>query len=366
MKIGILTFHFAHNSGAVLQAYALQKVLKELGHEVFVIDYVPEELKKFQYKKYKIFPNKKNLPLKIKIRIMSRLICNFFIIANRIKKYEKFASENFNLTSTVTKKELDSLDFDAYVLGSDQIWNEGGLPFEDAYFGAFVNKNKSKVISYAASLGENSVEDEQNFERLLKNLDHISVREEQSVEFVEKFTEKNVANTLDPTLLVNTEEWIKDFKLDDNPKGNVIFISLVRDNNDNSVKFAKKLAKDNKLNLISLVNFKEFKLIKMIINTPYVFLNLIKNACYIVTDSFHGVVFSIIFKKEFFVIKRDAEKAGKANCSFRIENLLNKLKIKGRFIGEEVKEIDYDNVYKILEKEREKSIKFLKDSLKED
>lgn len=360
MKIGILTFHFAHNSGAVLQAYALQKALSKFGHEVYIIDYIPENMKKLQYKKYKIFPNKKNLPLKIQFKIIFRLIYNFSPIAKRITEYEKFQKENLNLTQRVNKEELKKLDFDAYVLGSDQIWNSGiTVGFEDAYFGEFANKNKAKIISYAASLGQNEIENNEEFKRLLKNLNVISLREKASVDFVKQYTDKAVIDVLDPTLLISKEEWEKRFDLKINEKKYVLFCIINQQQKD--LEFAKKIAKENILKLIILRDYKDIRNFnfKILINTPYNFLRLIKNAEYVVTDSFHGIVFSIIFRKEFFVIRRESK-------FLRIESLLDMLQIKGRIIGEEIQEIDYGNVYKILEKEREKSIKFLKDSLKED
>jgi len=365
MNIGILTYHFASNSGAVLQAYALKNILTNLGHDVYIIDYVPEIMEKLKDKKYKILPNKKNLPLMTKIRVVFRLIYNFFTIANRITEYEKFLTNNLKLTRRVTKKELSKLNFDVYILGSDQIWNEEITNgFEDAYFGGFADKNKAKIISYAASLGGNKVDNEKKFERLLRKLDAISLREKTSVDFVKQYTDKEVVDVLDPTLLIAKKDWEKNLRLDDNYKKYVLFLSLRRNDNEESLNFAGKIAKKERLKVVRLVSFKSISKYKMIINTPKTFLNLIKNSKYIVTDSFHGVVFSIIFRKEFFVIKREAEKLGKTNSSFRIQNLLDKLQIKGRIIGEEIQEINYDNVDKILAKEREKSIQYLRENLK--
>lgn len=358
-RIGILTFHFSQNSGAVLQTYALQQTLNNLGYEAYVIDYTPEEMEKLKYKKYKILPNKKKLPLKLKICIIGRLIYNFFCISKRITEYENFIKDKFKLTPKIGKDALKRLNFDTYVVGSDQIWNEEiTCGFDDAYFGEFVTKNKTKVISYAASLGENKIIEEEKFKRLLKNLHAISLREKSSVNFVKQYTDKDVVDVLDPTLLVLEEEWKEKLNLNVSKEKFVLFCIINQKEKD--LMFAKKLAKEKKLKLILLEDYKKIKNfnLKTSINTPYEFLRLIKNAEYVVTDSFHGVVFSIIFKKQFFVIKRERK-------FLRIENLLDKLKIKGRIIGEEIQEIDYDNVYKILEKEREKSIEYLKDSLKE-
>ena len=358
MKIGILTFHFAKNSGAVLQTYALQQTLNKLGHDAYVIDYIPDTMEKKEYKKYKVVPNKKNLPIKVKIKVVWRLIYNFFTIANRITAYENFIKNNLKLTKKVNKEELKTLNFDAYIVGSDQIWNEEiTVGFDDAYFGAFIDKNKAKVISYAASLGGNQVDDEEEFKILLQKLDAISLREKDSVEFVNQYIDKEVVDVLDPTLLISQEEWTEKFDLRYNGKKFVLFCII--NQNQKDLDFAQQLSQKDSLELILLRdynNIKNFNL-KTIINTPIEFLRLIKNAEYVVTDSFHGIVFSIIFKKQFFVIERESR-------FLRVQCLLDKLQLKGRIIGEEIQNIDYDMVDMILEKEKEKSFEYLKKSLR--
>lgn len=340
-----------------MQAYALQKTLKNLGHEVKIINYIPEYMGNMQYKKYKLLPNNKKLPLTHRLKISFRLIYNFFVIANRIKEYEEFLENKLNLTVNLTKDELKSLDFDAYILGSDQIWNEdiiGG--FDDAYFGEFANKNKSKIISYSASLGENKIKHEEEFKKLLKNLDSISVREKNSADFVGKYIDKNIVNTLDPAFLITKEEWEEEFSLTDNNKNYVLLFSIVKGNN--GINYAKDVAKNKKSKLIVLGDYKRINKFNIEINTPYNFLNLIKNANCVITDSFHGVVFSIIFGKEFLVMKKGR--------FFRIKDLLDKLSIKGRIIGEDILPIDYNKVHEILKSEKNKSLNYLMGALKEE
>ena len=143
MKIGILTFHCAHNYGAVLQCYALQQYLRSLGYEVLIVNYRPEYL----LKPYTIVPDLGNTSLVGKIKILLNFILSFFVRVIRYRGFEKFINKYLLVSKVVNREDIDSLTCDVYIVGSDQVWNpkitEG---FDDVYLGNFVVRRNVKKI----------------------------------------------------------------------------------------------------------------------------------------------------------------------------------------------------------------------------
>ena len=207
-KIGILTFHCAHNYGAVLQCYALQETLKKMGHDVEVIDYRPQYLLS-PYAVFNINRIKSNNPLKI----IKRSIRETILLGVRLKRYYtfyQFIKNKLSLSSRITKYNIPE-SYDVYIMGSDQIWNpkitEG---FDPVYFGNFnFQKGSKKYISYAASMEANELNNQakNTYKKFLKNFDSISVRENQLAELLQPLSEKNIETVLDPTLLADNQIW---------------------------------------------------------------------------------------------------------------------------------------------------------------
>ena len=339
MKVGILTFHDAHNYGAVLQAYALKKHIQNMGHEAIIINYHHETIPDgFLYLKE--------------------------VNNSRWEKFNKFIKEltDYEETTYTHERELEKLDIDVWICGSDQIWNTeitGGINK-----GFFLNfKTRGKKISYAVSMGIEKFpsEQEKEFEECINKLDEISVREETLKKYVEKFTDKKVTKTIDPTLLL--EETDYDNLLLDNKNGEYILIFALGPD-ERLTQIAQKIAKEKNAKIIELNDEKqENYFCEQISNAgPSEFLTLIKNAKAIVTNSFHGTVFSIIFKKEFYTITR-------LNRNARMENILKIVGMEDRLIDkveeiENIKEQDYQKAFENLKIEREKSREFLKNALK--
>ena len=150
MKIGILTFHCAHNYGAVLQCYALLQYLRSLGHEALIVNYRPEYL----LKPYTIVPDLGNTSLVGKIKILLNFILSFPVRVIRYKGFEKFIDKYLLLSKVVDRASIDSLACNIYIIGSDQVRNpkitEG---FDDVYWGNFVVRKNVKKITYAVSIG---------------------------------------------------------------------------------------------------------------------------------------------------------------------------------------------------------------------
>lgn len=336
MKVGILTFHDAHNYGAVLQAYALKKYIKTLGYDVKIINYhhktIPDG-----------FPREGH--------------------EVRWEKFNKFIKELTDNEQTVytCEEDLEKLDMDFWICGSDQIWNtEITRGFNKGFFLDF--ETKGKKISYAVSMGipELPKEQEEDFKNSINKLDHISVREETLKQYAEKFTDKKVIKTLDPTLLLENKDY--DDLILENKYGDYVLIYALGPD-ERLTKIAKKIADEKKVKIIELNDKKidNYFCDQVSDAGPEEFLTLIKNAKAIVTNSFHGTIFSIIFGKEFYTITR-------LNRNSRMENILDIVGMRDRLIDkieelDNVKEQNYEKAYENLEKEKKKSQEFLKIAL---
>ena len=352
-KIAIITFQRTCNYGAALQCFALKKTLENLGNDVTVIDYRNKKIEKA----YKLFNgNVKDL---------------FFIRSKikKIKEFKKFNNKYLNFSRQYTKiSELvkNKENFDIYITGSDQVWNPfiaNGL--EDFYTLNF--KNNAKRASYAASMGidtipENLVEEYKN---KISNLDFISVREEKAkIELDKIIYNKDIEVVLDPTFLLNKNEWNK-LKPKRILEDKYILIYTVKED-INLINIAEEQAKKMNCKIVHFrktnKKFKNSSPINFSSVGPSDFISAINNAEMVFTNSFHGTAFSINLNKEFFCLLPKG-------TSSRILSILKKLNLEDRVISsknefENIKPIDYDIVNKKLEIERQKSIDFLKKVMK--
>ncbi len=337
MKVGILTFHDAHNYGAVLQAYALKKYIQNIGYDTKIINYHHENIPDG-------YPKENN--------------------EKRWEKFNKFINEliDYDTKTYVSEEQLEQLDIDFWICGSDQIWNTNiTMGFNKGFFLDF-NTN-GKKISYAVSMGVKELpkEQEEDFKNSINKLDNISVREESLKNYAERFTNKKVERVLDPTLLLGKEDY-ENLILENNYGDYILVYALMPDERLNQI--ASKLSKEKNVKVIELNDKKIEKYYCEQVSDagPNEFLTLIKNAKAIITNSFHGTIFSIIFQKEFYVITRK-------NMNARVENILKIINMEDRLVDkiedlEDIKVQDYKEAFKKLNKEKEKSINFLKNSLK--
>lgn len=362
IKTATITFHKAVNYGAILQTYALQHSILNLKIDNEIINYdcnlISDEYKLINTKSIKTF---------------IKSIMAFKMFYCKKKKFEFFIKKYIVLTNPVTKDILKSEDFnnkyDFFITGSDQVWNYEITNLDDAYFLNFV-KDEKKIKSYAASFGVNSIPEKLKpiYIKYLKRFSGLLVREKTGKNIIHGLMDKKVNTVLDPVLLLDRNEWnkiVSRTKFDD-IKDKYILIYM----DTPYIKlFAKKLSIKYKLpifNIADLILKKENK----IGNTeselgPEDFVNIIKNARFIITASFHAVVFSIIYNKEFFINNVDKTKE---NRSSRQKDLLDLLEIKDREIfnhndDTDFAPIDWNNVNKKLESERNKSIYELKKML---
>lgn len=361
MKIDIVTLHRAQNYGSVLQAFALQKQIEKLGHQAYILDYYPERYtNKGLLKRLKNKSSSFNNPLVL-------LIAKLLIYPSYLKKgiqFNKFMHYlNLEKPSFATNEEGMGrfTDADAYCAGSDQIWNshwnEG---VEKALFLDFVPKGKL-CLSYAASIGLSNIPANEIDETklLLDKFEFLSLREDKGVELVRELGRTDAVQCLDPTLLMSKEEW--SLYADDSYKGKEYVLTYNLHHDPEIDKCAKAIASKYHLQIRNIsYNWHDIIRHGHLDWCPTVegFLGLIKNAKYVVADSFHATAFSIIFEKPFVVITPEV-------ASSRLSSLLKMLGLDdhniNKFTSLKVIEqpINYIRVKSIIVTKQRESISFL-------
>lgn len=362
MRIGILTFHRALNYGAVLQCYALKETLREMGHDVEVIDYRPECIEKERRTFYSKAFKERNWCEKIKYLCM--VPYKYFSKRKASDVFDTFMKNRFAFSHKVTDAVNVPEGYDVIVFGSDQIWSPilcGG--FDPVYYGQ-IKKGKSRFISYAASLEGYkdflphewaSVADK------MENFDAISVRELSFKEELAKHIQKAVEWVLDPTLLVSPLVLSKIAQCP--PYKRYVFLFTVQAG-ELPYRIARKIAFDKGLIIVRARGASRMNILRKEIGvenvnavSPEMFIGLIAHAECVVTNSFHATAISLQLRKMFYAVKCQRPN--------RIIDILNVVGLSNRYFTdvEAVKEndenIDYDAVHSKLRKCAKKSYDYL-------
>lgn len=355
MKIGILTFHSAHNYGAVLQAYATKEYLKSLGHEVNIIDYRPNYIKDV----YKVKFAWNSRITKLPFDFIRQLILKY-PKEKRFKKFELFIEEKLE---PLNSNSGIPTHLNGYIIGSDQVWNpEITQEFDPVFFANFGFEKQNKVyISYAASMETTSLNKAEAdfFSHNLNRFDSISVREYELLSLLQPLSKKEIVKVLDPTFLLDSSKWINTAKnIDKNSK--YVLVYQVRQDS-RTLKIANQIAKQLGAVVIQLVS--QVSVSNYIDSnvahdaSPEEFIGYIKNAACVVTTSFHGTAFAVIFQKDFYYVALNDGK------NTRTSSLLNSINLQDRMIKVEsdpiFEEVDYSNSYKPLNEQIAESSTFL-------
>lgn len=373
MRIGILTLPLHTNYGGILQAYALQTVLERMGHEVVVFD-TPNRMP---------LPPLKDIPKCFLKRIIKKLLGRnqkIFYEYYHNKKVIPVVSQNTQrfINSYIHRQEirdfneLDEKSYDAIVVGSDQVWRPlyfipgwRWQEIENAFL-SFASKWNIKRLSYAASFGTEDWEytDQQTrrCKALLQVFDAISVRETNGVTLCKEYFDIDSVHVLDPTMLLNEADYSFFFQKANTPKSNGTLLNYILDENEKKRALIMNVANQKGLRAFSVTNPYENDETKPLNERikPSVekWLRGFYDAEFVITDSFHACVFSILFKKQFVVV------GNKERGLSRIESLLQCFGIENRIVEDSAQVmrlplIDYDTVYAKLEKYRKKSLEFL-------
>ena len=374
MRIGILTLPLHTNYGGILQAYALQTVLERMGHEAVVLD----------------TPNRKRiLKWNYPLEILKRSVSKFLFRRPRKVFYEQWFNKTYPIiskntqafiTSYINRLEIKSLDllspesFDAFVVGSDQVWRPAYFTrmfdtgITDAYL-AFARNWKIKRVSYAASFGtddwEYSEKQTKACSRFLQMFDAVSTRESSGAELCKKHFGVDATQVIDPTMLLAKEDYVKLINDSSIPKSNGNLLCYILDETKEKTDVIDLVAKSRGL-VPFKVNSKVGDLslpVEERVQPPVeTWLRGFYDADFVVTDSFHACVFSILFQKPFIVI------GNKKRGLSRFQSLLSTYGLEECLVPgpESVKftTIDWDKVSTILNDKRLDSLTFLRNALK--
>lgn len=362
-KIGILTFHKAANYGAVLQAYALENAIAERSNkiEVEIIDYYCKKIED-SYAVYN--PNTGNikkeiirLPFCAMKRIRKRKIFNDFV-----SHYLVISNKRYTFNTIAESIH----EYDAFIVGSDQIWNDI-LTNKDLHYCLDFVPERIKKFSYAASFGNvsNNQDTEKKYMEAICQFQSISVRELSSKEKLVAHGRKDCFVSPDPTFLLEKKQWIEFARFGRKLEKQYVLIYELTPGRK-LVEFAKSLAVKNKLKVVflneSYTRHPEIEHIRGA--NPVDFVSLIQHAKYVVTNSFHGTAFSIICNTNFWV-----ETISQKNTNNRICNLLQIFHLENRDISENViidKEIDWKQVNTIknqIKADTERYLNFIVNSV---
>lgn len=347
-KVGILTINDNDNYGNRLQNYAMQYILKENNVEAITL--------------------KNNLTLNSKNYFLLRMIKFIFKRNNifNVYRYKKFMRFNENIK--FSKKYVtpySNLDnkYDYFITGSDQVWNPNFGRLRDVDLLEF--SDPKKRVSYAASFGISNLPEQYNekLKNALKDYKAISVREDAGKKIIEDVVgRKDVQVLVDPTMLLTAEEWDKVAKKPEQLKTDKYILNyFLGELSEKRKAEIDKIAKENDCEVINILD----KNSPFYCTGPSEFLYLEKHAFLVCTDSFHSSVFAILYNRPFIVFGREDNTV---SMNSRIETLINKFNLKNRkYNGKEITKEnlnhDYTEAYKILEEERKKSIKFLRQAL---
>lgn len=377
MKTGIITLPFNANYGGILQNFALQHTLRKMGHEVLTISRYSDPM-----------------PLKMKIlslgkRIIRRISGNNVILRTWPTQPElqiiwqntnRFIKENIQVTHTLKSenefRNLKQYSFEAFIVGSDQVWRPKYAPdLENHFLGFTTGQSDLKRVAYAASFGvdnwEFSATQTKNCSQLAKNFDAVSVREFSGVNLCKNHLEIDAIQVIDPTLLVSASEYRQLVEKYDAPDFSKKLVTYVLDKSPDKKELIKKISEALSLETVSVMPLHFFREVgKNRVNDCIVppvthWIKGFMDAQFVITDSFHGTVFAIIFNKPFIAVGNI--KRGMA----RFYALLKTFGLEERLITDNKtdltellnKPIDFEKVNLILEEKKKDALAFLSSAL---
>lgn len=381
-KIGIATVHTGFNYGSCLQAYAGQTYLSELGYDTELLWY------KDGLVKGRDIRLKKLIGMGVRTVWRPKLFKKTFLTYKRSLNKEinqetkesflDFQSKNLRVKKCSWKELKQYANDDntlACVCGSDQIWNATNIYIDPIFYLRFAPRHKR--VAYAPSFGKNEIPyyNKNIIKKYISDFNYISVREEQGTSIVKELINREVPSVIDPTLLLNKEHWSRCINQEMDLPKEYILVYFLDKPTKTAIAYIEKLEKELQVPIIGIPykyeELSKFKNLEYKNAGPEQFLNLIKNAKFVCTDSFHGMAFSANFNIPFYIFQRDYGTA--TDQSSRIISLLEKLNLEDRFVHE-VNESNLDKFkididFKIpnqrLYEEREKSKEYLQNAFSE-
>lgn len=372
-NIGIITIIDYTNYGNRLQNYATQEVLRSLGFSVQTIINQPQpKISNINSTNIlsKIYKLRKFTVKELTVKVINETILKNKrkkLINERINKFIEFTKlniveTNYSISDNSIPNELLQ-KFDFFITGSDQVWNPIFRYGSSIDFLTFAEKNKR--VAYAPSFGISEIPSEfkENYKEWLLEIASLSIREERGAEIIKDLTNRDAVVLVDPTLMLSKEKWLSVSKEDiSKPIGKYLLTYFLGEVSKENQKIINNIAKNNNLQVINLSSIKNEQIYTA---GPSEFIDYINSASIFCTDSFHGCVFSILLERPFIVFERQGKIP---SMNSRIDTLLSKFQLESRRVenikdSKQIFQIDYSHIPPILEYERKKAIKYLKNAL---
>ena len=360
-KIGIITIPDYNNYGNRLQNYAVKTVFNKLGFSVSTLEMNDTAFKSYRARKYKLLLKKYNVK---PVVFLFNVLKDGFLHAKRDAYFEKFTRKYLDTKyipdyNPQTIEKLNS-SYDYFVFGSDQIWNPFINDTPNLYFGLFTDA--SKRIYYAPSFGIEQLDDTYacRVSEALKDVEYISVREASGSKIIADLLDKNAVVLIDPTLMLDAEEWEKIArKPSDFVQQKYMLSCFLGPKSKEYHSVINNVMKETGCETIYTIADRADK---GYLTGPSEFVYSIKNAEFVITDSFHATVFAILFNKPFLVLSRLDSSGNNAKMDSRIDTLLTKFNLQERkYIGKSIDyyNCDFSSVSSVLYKERMKANQFI-------
>lgn len=361
MKVAVITRHAVFNYGSLLQTIATEASIEKLGYECEIIDYQrdDEDYHKIANVLVKKTKWNKNWALRLIYKVVQSP--KFKMMGKHFEKLRKGVINTTRVYHSLDELKKDKPIADIYMTGSDQVWGSiGDDIYDPAYFLDFINSDDI-CVSYAASFGKTNFTEEilADFQKQLEKYDVLTVREKSAVDIIKELGIKTVMQVLDPTLLHDSNYWSKMIQ-DEMPTDYILIYQL--HNNAQMMEYAYELAKKTGLKLITMSSTVQHLTHR---GSTHVFMPLlsewlgyIKNARFMITDSFHGTAFAINFNTQFVNILPE-ETVTRNQSILELTGLQNRIVTDYDGFSLFENRIDYGNVNSIIEKKRKESIKTL-------
>lgn len=369
MKIAVLSYNFNNNYGGMLQAYAMLEVLKRLNHQ-------PEHL---------LVPTislskKTRLKQLLKKHFFSRFSSRWNVESNKaiIEKNTRYFIDKYITPKTqpIYKKShfsnITKKNYDAYLVGSDQVWRAGVYRYIDYAFFGFVKSDKPIFMSYAASFGVDTWDftDEQTarFKKQIQRFKGVSVREDSGKKLCKERFDKDAVHVLDPTMLLEPDDYRKIVNQENEPNHQGKLLTYILDSNEDKQSAVELISRELGYNSFK-VNLKQQgeinNLEDMIYPTVTAWLKGFDNAEYVITDSFHGCVFAILFNKPFIAYGNSARGMARFTSLLKMFGLESRLVINKKELNlDKINEtIDWESVNTKIKHYKNLSINFLINTL---
>ncbi len=352
-RAGIITYHFAVNYGAILQCYALNRAVNNLGVNCQVINFVSEKQQ-----------NNNSLYRKGKKNAIKNIVLLPFhkVRKKRAERIRQFSKEYLNLTNRVKNNEqlenqVANERFDYLISGSDQVWNPHIEDFESAFFYPF--ESNAKKIGYAVSIGKAQELDLMPYVDWIRHFSNITVREDSSKTLISKIAGHEVSSIVDPVFLLSKSEWIDIINKADHSATvdeQILICYFVRTVQlERKIQIAQYVADELHLKLVIIsTRITKYNFTKTVVSNagPLEFLSYLNSASYVCTDSFHGTVFSALLNKQFSTLERKEDKQ-----DGRKTDILKKLHLESRiqYLDEALEignNIDYEMINPLIDRIR--------------